>query len=156
MSKTDLRRERIAKRIAASQQRLERDNGKVPAKPRRDPLPDAWPPENYRSLAKEYPWLAMAAGLGIGVLIAALLPRNFAGKAGRRALGAATVAAELGLAYSKQARDVAGEAAHDGLAKLDETTAPLRQRATRAGMNASSQGIRLAGEAMKLASRLRN
>lgn len=156
MSKTDLRRERIAKRISASQQRLERDNGKVPAKTRRDPLPDSSPPENYRSLAKEYPWLAMAAGVGVGVLIAALLPRNFAGKAGRRALGAATIAAELGLAYSKHAREVAGEAAHDGLAKLDETTAPLRQRANRVGMNARSQGMRLAGEAMKLASRLRN
>lgn len=156
MSKTDLRRERVAKRIAASQHRLERDNGKVLAKTRRDPLPDSSPPENYRSLAKEYPWLAMAAGVGVGVLIAALLPRNFAGKVGRRALGVATIASELGLAYSKQARDVAGEAAHDGLAKLDDTTAPLRQRANRVGMNARSQGMRLAGEAMKLASRLRN
>lgn len=156
MSKTDQRRERVAKRIAASQQRLERDNGKVLAKTRRDPLPDSSPPENYRSLAKEYPWLAMAAGVGVGVLIAALLPRNFAGKVGRRALGVATIASELGLAYSKQARDVAGEAAHDGLAKLDDTTAPLRQRANRVGMNARSQGMRLAGEAMKLASRLRN
>ncbi len=156
MSKTDLRRERVAKRIAASQQRLKRDNGKVHAKTRRDPLPDSSPPENYRSLAKEYPWLAMAAGVGVGVLIAALLPRNFAGKVGRRALGVATIASELGLAYSKQARDVAGEAAHDGLAKLDDTTAPLRQRANRVGMNARSQGMRLAGEAMKLASRLRN
>ena len=155
MSKTDPRRDRVAKRIAASQERLQRDSDKVPTKPRRDPLPDAWPPEDYRSLAKEYPWLAMAAGLGIGVLVAALLPRNFAGKAGRRALGAVTVAAELGLAFSKQARDLAGEATHDGLAKLDETTAPLRQSATSAGKTARSRGMRLAGEALKLATRLR-
>ena len=155
MSKTDPRRDRVAKRIAASQERLERDSDKVPAKVRRDPLPDAWPPEDYRSLAKEYPWMAMAAGLGVGVLVAALLPRKFASKAGRRALGAATVAAELGLAFSKQAREVAGEAAHDGLAKLDESTAPLRQRATSVGNSARNRGMRLAEEALKLATRLR-
>lgn len=155
MSKTDPRRDRVAKRIAASQERLERDSNKVPAKARRDPLPDAWPPEDYRSLAKEYPWAAMAAGLGVGVLVAALLPRKFASKAGRRALGAATVAAELGLAFSKQAREVAGEAAHDGLAKLDETTAPLRQRATSVTNSARNRGMRLAEEAFKFATRLR-
>ena len=62
MSKTDPRRDRVAKRIAASQERLQRDSDKAPTKPRRDPLPDAWPPEDYRSLAKEYPWLAMEIG----------------------------------------------------------------------------------------------
>ena len=155
MSKTDPRRDRVAKRIAASQERLQRNSDKVPAKPRPDPLPDAWPPEDYRSLAKEYPWLAMAAGVGIGALVAALLPRNFITKAGRRALGAVSVAAELGLAFSKQARETAGEAAHDRLAKFDETTAPLRQRATNVGKSARSRGMRLAGEAMKLATRLR-
>ena len=151
MSKTEPRQDRIAKRITASQERLKRDGKTVPAKKRRDPLPDAWPPENYRTLAKEYPWLAMAAGLGVGVLIAALLPRNALTKAGRRAMGAATVAAELGLAYSKQARDAASEAAHDGLVIIDESTAPLRQRATNAGKTARSRGMRLAREAIKFA-----
>ena len=169
MTKTDPRRDRVANRIAASQDRLKRDGDLLPAKRRRDPLPDAYPPENYRSLAKEYPWLAMAAGLGVGALVAALLPRKFVGKAGRRALGAASVAAELGLAFSKQARDAAGDAvhaagdvmhaagdaAHDGLTKIDETTAPLRQRASTAGKSARSRGIHLAGEAIKFAARLR-
>ena len=155
MSKTDLSRDRVAKRIAASQDRLKRDSDQLPAKSRIEPLPDAWPPENYRSLAKEYPWLAMAAALGAGALVAALLPRNFASKTGRRALGAATIAAELGLAFSKQARDAAGDAAHDGLAKLDETTAPLRHRAATAGKTARTSGMRLAGEALKFAARLR-
>ena len=155
MSKSDLRRERVATRISASQARLKRDDTALPAAPRRDPLPDAYPPENYRGLAREYPLLTIAAGIGVGMLVAALLPRKFATKAAKRALGAATVAAELGLAYSKHARDAAGEAAHDGLEKITETTAPLRQRATSAGKSARSQGLRLAGEAMKLATRLR-
>ena len=156
MSKTDPRRDRIAKRIAASQERLQRDGDKVAAKTRRDPLPDAWPPENYRSLAKEYPWLAMAAGLGVGMLVAALLPRHAVSRAGRRALGAATVAAELGMAFSKHARDAAGEAAQDGLTMIDDTTAPLRQRAVSVSKSARSRGMRLAGEAMKIVGRLRN
>ena len=155
MSKTEPRQDRIAKRITASQERLQRDSKPTPAKKRRDPLPDAWPPENYRTLAKEYPWLALAAGLGVGVLVAALLPRNALGKAGRRAMGAATAAAELGLAYGKQARDAAGEAAHDGLVIIDETTAPLRQRATTAGKSARSRGMRLAREVVKLATHRR-
>ena len=116
---------------------------------------DANPPESYRSLAREYPLLTVAAGLGIGLLVAALLPRGFASKAGRRAMGAATVAAELGLAYSKQARDAAGEAAHDGIAKLEETTAPLRKNALRAGENARNRGVQLAEDAVKLVKRLR-
>ena len=155
MSKTDPSRARVAKRIAASQDRLKRDSDQLPAKPHLEQLPDAWPPEDYRSLAKEYPWLAMAAALGAGALVAALLPRKFVSKAGRRALGAASVAAELGLAFSKQARETAGEAAHDGLAKLEETTAPLRHRATSAGKSARTSGVRLAGEVLKFATRLR-
>lgn len=155
MSKTDPRRDRVAKRIAASQERLKRDSATLPVRPRRDPLPDRDPPEDYRGLAREYPWLTVAAGLGLGILVAALLPRRFASKAAKRAMGVATVAAELGLAYSKHARDAAGEAAHEGLAKLDETTAPLRQRAGSAGRTVRSRSAKLAGDALKAVARLR-
>ncbi|MFM5918509.1 MAG: hypothetical protein ACKOOL_13390 [Novosphingobium sp.] len=155
MSKTDPRRERVANRIAASQDRLKRSAETLPAKPRRDPLPDLHPPEDYRSLAREYPWLTVVAGVGIGVLVAAVLPRKFASKSAKRAMGLATVAAELGMAYSRQARDIAGEAAHDGLAKLEEGTAPLRKRAVSAGKTVRSRGTRFAGEMIKAAARLR-
>jgi len=155
VSKTDPRRERVSSRIAASQERLKRESAAPPAHPRRDPLPDRDPPEDYRSLAREYPWLTVAAGLGVGMLVAALLPRRFASKAAKRAMGLATVAAELGLAYGKHAREAAGEAAHDGLARLDEGTAPLRQRAVSAGKTVRSRGSRFAAEALKAAARLR-
>ena len=155
MSTSDPRRNRVASRIAASQERLKRESDSLPAHPRRDPLPDRDPPENYRGLAREYPWLTVAAGLGVGMLVAALLPRKFASKTAKRALGVATVAAELGLAYSRQARDAASDAAHDGLAKLEEGTAPLRQRAVTAGKTVRSRGTRFAGEVIKAAARLR-
>ena len=92
MSAADQRSSRIKDRIAASQARLERESEDLPALPQRQRLPDAYPPEDYRSLAAEYPWLAMAAGLGLGLLAGALLPKKAGGKMGRRILGAATAA----------------------------------------------------------------
>ena len=155
MSEADDRRDRIKQRIAASQARLDRESADLPALPRRDPLPDRYPPEDYRSLAAEYPVLTVAAGLGLGLLIGALVPKGIGGKFGRRAFTVATAAAELGLLLSKQAREKVDDAGREGLAQLDERTAPLRQRAARAGGAARSQGARLAGEAIKLAARLR-
>ena len=155
MSAADQRSSRIKDRIAASQARLDRESEDMPALPQRQRLPDAYPPEDYRGLAAEYPWLAMAAGLGLGLLAGALLPKKAGGKMGRRMLGAATAAAELGLAFSKQARDRASEAGRDGLEQIEQHTAPLRKSAARAGGQARNQGVRLAGEAMKLAARLR-
>lgn len=155
MSEADERRNRINDRIAASQERLERESDNLPAFPRRDPLPDRYPPEDYRTLAGEYPWLTVAAGVGLGLLAGALLPKGAGGKAGRRVMGVAAAAAELGLVLSKQARDKAAEAGREGLADLGQRTAPLRQRASRASGSARSQSVRLAGEAIKLAARLR-
>lgn len=155
MSEAEDRRSRIKDRIAASQERLNRESDSLPALPKREPLPDRYPPEDYRSLAAEYPVLTVAAGIGLGLLAGALLPKGAGSKLGRRAIGVASVAAELGLVLSKQARDKAEEAGRESLSQLGERTAPLRKRAARAGGSARSQGVRLAGEAIKLAARLR-
>jgi ElaB/YqjD/DUF883 family membrane-anchored ribosome-binding protein len=155
VSDADDRRTRINERIAASQDRMRRGSVNVPAAPKRETLPDAYPPEDYRSLAKEYPWLTVAAGAGLGLLAGALLPKRAGSKLGKRALGAATIAAELGLALSRQA----GSKAAQGLSQLDETTAPLRQRAGRAAgtarTGARTAGVTLAREAIRLAARVR-
>lgn len=131
----------------------------LPVPARRSPLPDAYPPENYRSLAAEYPWLTLAAGAGFGLLIGAMLPRKTGGKLGQRALGAAAVAGEIGLALSARARDKAAEAGRDGLARIGDSTADLRERTARAAGQAAgsarSTGLELAREAIKLAARLR-
>lgn len=159
MSETDEKRERIRSKVAASQARLTRESEDLPALPPRASFPDAYPPEDYRTLAAEYPWLTVAAGVGAGLLIGALLPKRFGGKLGKRALSVATVAGELGLALSRQARDAAREAGQEGLARVSETSAPLRQRAARAAGSARgsarSTGLMIAGEAVKLAARLR-
>ena len=155
MSEAEARNDRVRQRIAASQARLDRESDTLPALPQRKPLPDAYPPEDLRGLAAEHPLLTLATGVGLGLLVGALLPKGTGGKAGRRLVAVAAAAGELGLALSKQAADKAGEASRDGLAKLDQGTAPLRQRAGRAGSSARGKGVRLAGEAIKLAARLR-
>ena len=155
MSEAEDRNERIKAQVDASRDRLQRQNPHLPAVPRRERLPDAYPPEDLRSLAAEHPWLTMAAGAGLGMLAGALLPKRFGAGLGRRAMAAATVAAELGLALSKQARDAASEKAGEGLARIEEGTAPIRQRARSAGRSARSNGVRLAGEAIRIAARLR-
>lgn len=155
VSEADARRERIKQRIEDSQDRMRRDSVKPAAVPKRETLPDAYPPEDYRTLAGEYPWLTVAAGAGLGLLAGALLPKRAGGKLAKRAIGVATIAAELGLALSKQA----GGKAAEGLSRIDEGTAPLRQRAGRAAGSARSgargAGLVLAREAIRLARRVR-
>lgn len=159
MSDADTKRERIKAKVAASQERLKRDSEIQPVVPQRKNLPDAYPPEDYRSLAAEYPVLTVAAGIGLGLLVGALVPKSAGGKLGKRAMALATVAGEIGLALSKQARDAAVEAGHDGLARAGSASAPLRRRAVRiagsAGSGARSAGLTVAKEALKLATRVR-
>lgn len=155
MSEAEQRRERVRQRIAASQGRLERESGDLPAVPRREPLTAAQQPSEFATAVKNNPMLSLAAGVGIGLLIGALVPKNAGGKTGRRVLALAGAAAELGLALGKQAADKASDAGRQGVARLEEGTAPLRQRAGRAGNAARSRGIKLAGKAIKIAAKLR-
>lgn len=158
MTQPDPKRARIKDKIVASEKRLRRE-GEASA---RQPVPDRDPPETYRSLAGEYPWGTLLGGLALGAIVGALLPKQAGRRLGRRALTAATIAGELGLAYSKQARDKASEVGREGVAKLSDlgesvgdNTAELRQRAGRAAGRARSRGLELAGQAIKLAARVR-
>lgn len=145
MSSIEPRQERIAAKIAASQERLDRYGSKRPALPAKD----AYPPEDYRSLLAEYPWLAVAAGTGLGLLAGALVPKKASGGGfGKRALGLAVAAGELGLALSKQVGERAGEAGREGLSRAKEGTAQVRT-------TARSTGATIAREAIKLAERVR-
>ena len=165
MSDTDAKRSRIKTKIAASQERLKRDG--TPAAPRKvKPLPDAYPPEKFSTLAAEYPFLTVAGGIAAGFLIATLLPRSVGRKIGKRAVAAATIATELGAIYGKQALDAATEAGREARGKIgdlgeaiDDNTAETRQRAARAASHAAgsarSAGLTLARSAVRLAARAR-
>lgn len=146
MSNLEPRQERIAAKIAASQARLDRDGTDRP------PLPvkDAYPPEDYRSLLAEYPWLAIAAGVGVGLLAGALTPKRSptSGQFGKRALGLAIAAGELGLALSRQAGERASNVGREGLAKARDGSRQVQA-------TARSTGAVIAREAVRLAARVR-
>lgn len=156
MSDADAKRARIRDKIAASQERLRL--GK-PSPPLMVPLADEYPPEDVRSLAGQYPWLTVAAGAGVGLLIGALLPKKAGSKLGKRALTLATLGAELGLALSKQARERASEVSREGMAKLGETigenSGEFRRRAGRAAGSVHSTGQALIRQGIRLAARAR-
>lgn len=159
MSEADDKRERIRSRIAASQERLSRESTQLPAVPARRTPGDAYPPEDWRSLVQEHPWLIVAAGAGIGLLAGALLPKRAGSRVASRALGLAATGAEIALAFSKTAREAASESAREGLHRIEESSEPLRRRASKAADSASRSarevGTRVADEAVKLATRLR-
>lgn len=145
MSEDNARRERIKSRIAASQARLD-PNAAAPA---RRKLPDATPPEDYRSLALEYPWLTLAAALGGGMLIGALLPRGMGRKLGRRAMSAAMVGGELAIELSRQAGRLAEEGGRDGLARLGELGTRVGDAGTDLGQRAAQASTSAAGKVRK-------
>lgn len=145
MSRVEPRQERIAAKIAASQDRLDRSSSARPALPAKD----AYPPENYRSLVAEYPWLAVAAGLGIGLLAGALAPKKTGSKFGKRALSLAIAAGEIGLALSKQASERAGEVGRESLAIAKEGTSQARRTTRSAGTTIAREAIRLAARVRK-------
>lgn len=145
MSSLEPRQERIAAKIAASQERLDRSSSSRPALPTRD----AYPPEDYRSLIGEYPWLAVAAGVGVGLLAGALTPKKAGSKFGKRALTLAIAAGELGLAISKQAGERASEAGRDGLALAKEGGKQVRSTARSTGATIAREAIRLAARVRK-------
>lgn len=154
MDDSEGRLDRIKDKIATSGQRLRRDAGPSDI-PERPQLPDAYPPESYRSLAAEYPLLTVAAGAGIGLLIGAILPKGIGGKFGKRALSAAVVAGELGIALSRQAGEAAAEAGRDGLRQVEEGAGAVRRHASRSGSAARDAGAMILSEALKYAAKIR-
>lgn len=112
--------------------------------------------------AREHPALAMAGGLAVGVLTAALLRgrlrsapigRNTGASLAKRALALAAAAGEIGLNLSREARESAGHAAEEGRKRIGHEAATVRHHAARLGGEARGTGKRLVEEARRLASR---
>ena len=61
----------------------------------------------------------------------------------------------FGALTPKQARDKAESGAREGLHLIEDSTAPLRKRASSGARSARKQGVRFVGEAVKLAALLR-
>lgn len=121
-------------------------------------LPDGEPPEGVIGLIADYPGLAIAAGVGIGLLAGALLPRSAGRKLARGAVFLASAGGEIGLALGKQALQAADQATREGREKISETASEVAQtvtgratdlghKAAEASRSAGANAQRLAGDA---------
>jgi hypothetical protein len=132
MTKANNKSDPIRAKIAKSEAQLQ-NNDALPA----TRLPDAAPPEKFSNLISDYPGLAIAAGLGLGLLAGALLPRSTGRKLLRGGVFVASTATELGLAFGKQAVRKADDATRDGREILGETAAKAGRVASDAGRKAA-------------------
>jgi ElaB/YqjD/DUF883 family membrane-anchored ribosome-binding protein len=146
MTKATDKSDRIQAKIAKSQAQLQDDKALRAAR-----RPDAAPPEKFSNLVSDYPGLAIAAGIGIGLLAGALLPRSAGRKLLRGGLFVASTATELGLAFGKQAVRKADDATRDGRDILEETAAKAGRVATDAGRKAAEAGREAGANAQRLA-----
>lgn len=146
MTKASSNSDRIRAKIEESEAQLQGDKI-LPA----TTLPDAAPPEKFSNLIAEYPGLAIAAGLGIGLIAGALLPRSAGRKLIRGGLFVASTAGELGLAVGKQALHKADDATREGREMLGETAAKAGRVAADAGRKAADAGREAGANAQRLA-----
>jgi hypothetical protein len=134
-SKSDPTQAKLAKSEAQSQ-----GDDALPV-PRR---PDDAPPEKFSTLISDYPGLAIAAGLGLGLLAGAILPRSTGRKLVRGGAFVASTAGELGMALGKQAIRKAEDATRDGREALGDTAARAGRVAAEAGHKIADAGRKAA------------
>ena len=110
-------------------------------------------------LIKEYPGIAIAGGVLLGIAVSALMPRGSARKLARGAAAAAAVSSEAGMALARQARETASTAADEASETLERASkgaAQLRKRAVSASGSAASAGLDLTRAAVRFARSLRD
>ena len=139
MTKANNKSDGIRAKIAKSEAQLHGDDALPVAR-----RPDAEPPEKFSNLISDYPGLAIAAGLGLGLLAGVLLPRSTGRKLLRGGVFVTSTASELGLAFGKQAVRKADDATRDGREILGETAAKAGRVASDAGRKAAEAGRKAA------------
>jgi hypothetical protein len=113
-------------------------------------LSDRSPPEKVSDLIREHPGLAIAAGLGLGLLVSVLVPKGPGRKLLRRGGLVASAAADMALVLGRQALARAGEASEEGRERLDEIgdrVGDAAHRAAAASRAAGKSAQRMAREA---------
>lgn len=140
MTKATGKSEGIKAKIARSEAQLQ--SGDALPVPRR---PDDAPPEKLSNLISDYPGLAIAAGLGLGLLAGAILPRSAGRKLVRGGVFVASTAGELGLAFGRQAIHKADEVTREGREMLGDTAGIAGRVAAEAGHKVADASRKAAG-----------
>jgi hypothetical protein len=112
-------------------------------------LSDRSPPEKVSDLIREHPALAIAAGLGLGLLVSVLIPKGPGRKLLRRGGLVTSAAADMALVLGRLALTKAGEATEEGRERLDEIgdrVGDAAHRAAAASRAAGKNVKRLASE----------
>lgn len=120
MTVSDEKRKRIREKIAASQERLEKEALAERGSDNEYTVKARELGNSAKSFAKEHPVLTVAGGLAAGALVAALLKPQTARALGRRALAFGAVAAEGALLYGNRALDSAGDAGADAKERIGD------------------------------------
>jgi hypothetical protein len=111
------------------------------------PLPDRSPPEKVGDLIREHPGIAIAAGIGLGLLAATLLPKGPGRKLLRRGGLVASAATEMALLLGQQAMAKASEATEESRERISEQVSEAAKRTSAASRAAGKNVQRIASEA---------
>jgi hypothetical protein len=106
------------------------------------------PADRISGLIGDHPALAIAIGLGLGILAGTLVPKSATRRLVRSGAIMASAAGELGLALGKSALNRAEEAVREGRGLLDETATGAGRLATDAGRRTADAG-RVAADASR-------
>jgi hypothetical protein len=159
---SDEKADRIRKKISASQARSRGEGTARKANPKAEAKPRTPRRKDDRSLfdkaLDDHPLALLAGSVVLGAIAASLLPASWGRKLGRRALGLAAVAGELGAAYGHKAWDAASDGARAGQEKLgdlgetlSDTGAGARRKAVELGALAGKRAVELAEQAARTA-----
>lgn len=100
--------------------------------------------DRVTALVRDHPLLLLAGGLAVGVALSTLVPRSPTRKLSKKSLAFLGTAAELGMAYGREAFDVVNEATEDarrdGKAKLAKFGDKAKERAVDLGGVAADLG----------------
>ena len=153
----DDKAERIRNKISASQARSRGDDAprNAKAKPKAEAKPRATRRKDDRSFfdkaLEDQPLALLAGSVVLGAIAASLVPASLSRKLGRRMLGLAAVAGELGAAYGSKAWEAAAEGARAGQDKLEDLSGTLADQSADAGRKAVELGTLAGKRALELA-----
>jgi ElaB/YqjD/DUF883 family membrane-anchored ribosome-binding protein len=119
---------------------VEKSEARLKQRPSSGQISDRSPPEKVSDLVREHPGLAIAAGLGLGILASVLIPRSPARKLVRRGGLVASAVAEMALVLGQQALSKASEVREEGRERLGEVGEQVGDAAHRAAAASRAAG----------------